>query len=138
MATTVEREAVRLRLQGWSLEKIGQLFGMSRERVRQIIKRWYRNFCKVWDKQDSIAEAKEKAKSEGLEFMEDDCITLKDLSVRAQRLLIKHGVKDFEDLAKFSDRQLAGIKGLGRKNIKEIIALMKLRGICCRGTRFRS
>ena len=108
--------------------QLGEVFGISGERVNQIIRKCYRIFCVALDRQERLL----KIKNIPLEAPKEYFITLNDLSVRTRMALLAANIKEFEDLAKYRSREILSLRQIGKKGLTEITNLMRLRGISFR------
>ncbi len=113
---------------GMTYRQIGELLGISQERVRQIVKRCYRVFCWSLERQEKLF----KIKNVPLEKPKENLVTLDDLSIRSRNALMSANIKEFEDLAKFRERDILRLRNIGKQGLTEITNLMKLRGISFR------
>ena len=102
-----ERKILQLRA-SYTLEEIGEMFGVTRERIRQIEARALRR----------IALSKR--------FKEDGPITVKsdierlELPIRVDNCLRKSNINTIEDIIESGPLELLKIKSLGNKSIQEI------------------
>jgi len=115
-------------LKGMTYRQIGELLGISQERVRQIVKRCYRVFCWSLERQEKLLNIKNVP----LEKPKENLVTLDDLSIRSRNALLSANIKEFEDLAKFREKDILSLRNIGKKGLTEITNLMKLRGISFR------
>lgn len=102
---------------GETLEEIGTKLGLTRERVRQLIKKGI---------QYSVIQAKSK-----LEY--DKSLRSLNLSDRAINGLARNNIFTFSDLEGISENDLFHLRGIGNKSSKEIIQRAKEVGINLKG-----
>jgi DNA-directed RNA polymerase alpha subunit len=102
---------------GSTLEEIGKKFGLTRERVRQLINKGL---------EYSVIEQKQFT-------THDKSLKTLNLSDRAINGLIKNGIFTFSDLEAFSASDLLNLRSVGKKTGEEIIANAKKAGIKLKG-----
>lgn len=95
--TPRERLIYKARLQNSSFRKIGENFGVSGERIRQI--------------EDGILRKLNRF---------DNPSPYGNLSVRAENALKDAGIKNLKEAKKLSDFELLSIRNLGKKTMLEI------------------
>ncbi len=130
MSIVRNKKIMELRLKGWTLRQIGEELGVSDGRIGVILRQSYRVYCNALDRRQRIEEVKKAGLDE---VFDANMVTLKDLSARAHGVLYQADVRKIEDLARFSEWELLNMRGIGKKAFIEILNLMKLRGISCRG-----
>ena len=113
---------------GMSYRQIGKLLGISQERVRYILNRCYQVMCATLERQEKLLNIKNAR----LEPPKENLVMLEDLSIRTCNALRSANIKDFEDLAKFREKDILELRQVGMKGITEIKNMMKLRGITFR------
>ena len=145
--------------EGMTLQKIANIFGVTRERVRQILQNMigklyickdadfiftngYRKYL-LKEKTKSYEEGVSKGISigyqQGLEekskredkFTLYKAITLEEmnLSVRAYNSLCRYGVRNLKDLLELPLNELLRVRNFGRVSLKEIIETFERYGI---------
>ena len=144
-------------ISGYTLEAIGNICGISRERVRQIISKskrkinhsatinYLRYGYEVQQNQDDIEKIKEQIQIEKKRLIEElrqptiteeDLINFNknmlidelDLSVRGYNSLVRAGIRTVGDLTNLTDNDLWAVRNLGRRTHAEIIETLKERG----------
>jgi len=124
-----DKSILKFRLfKGMTYRQIGELKGISGGRVEQIVSRCYRIFCWSLEREERLF----KIKNIPLEPPKENFVTLDDLSIRSRNALRSANIKEFEDLAKFRERDILKLRQIGKKGLTEITNLMKLRGISFR------
>ena len=106
-----------------SYKTIGEKFGISVERVRQIITRYHRKMASYLEREQLI---KKKIETESPHFVH---VAFSDLSKGIQTALKSRGIPTTsEGLTRYSASDLLRFKGIGRKSLQEIAALLRMRG----------
>lgn len=133
--TYSEREIIKLRMgtgdgHTYTLEEVGRIFKLTRERIRQIE-------SKAWRKLKEPRRKSFFAEVLKIEFSTHDTDSavaapsssvFAFLSVRAHRVLIKKKVTTLDDLANLSADQLREVRGCGPVCINEIRELLREHG----------
>ena len=105
----IEREKKILQLRAnYTLEEIGGIFGLTRERIRQIEARALRRIA-----------LRKRFKEDGPVTVKSDIERL-ELSIRAENCLRKSNMNTIEDILESGPLELLKIKNLGDKCIREI------------------
>ena len=130
--TEREREVLKLRSglfyfssKPYTLEEVGQVFGVGRERIRQIEAKAIRKI--VWRRRrQELNQANEISK----EVITDNTLVEDlDLSVRSYRCLKRGNINTVGELTLKTEEEMMRVRNLGRKSLKEIIQKLEERGL---------
>lgn len=129
----IEREIIKLKYNdGFSLKKIGEVFNLSTERVRQIYNKTLRKLRNPTRSLFILSGKLPKPKKQEIEFNNgifwyiDEETPIVDFEIRKNETRIRnccmrHGLEIFGDILNISKDELYNIKGLGRTSIESII-----------------
>lgn len=134
--TEREREVLKMRSglfyfssKPYTLEEVGQVFGVGRERIRQIEAKAIRKIY-YWQRKQRLNQANEISKevitdNTPVETLVEDF----GLSVRAYRCLKRANIHTVGELTLKTKKELMRIRNLGSKSLKEIIQALEERGL---------
>lgn len=133
--TEREREVLKMRSglfycnKPYTLEEVGQVFGVGRERIRQIEAKAIRKIYYYQRKQrfDQVDEISKEVITDNtpVETLVEDF----GLSVRAYRCLKRANIHTVGELTLKTKIDLMRIRNLGSKSLKEIIQALEERGL---------
>lgn len=133
--TEREREVLKMRSglfydnKPYTLEEVGQVFGVTRERIRQIEAKAIRRIYH-WQRKQRFNQANEIS----IEVITDNTpveTLVEDLglSVRAYRCLKRANINTVGELTLKTKKELMRIRNLGSKSLKEIIQKLEKIGL---------
>jgi DNA-directed RNA polymerase subunit alpha len=93
-----------------------------------LLRNFFSRFARGPDPEE-LLEAEEAQEKEDIAQKEDVFLEDLHLPTRTINALKKHGVETLNQLAKLSDDELADVKNLGEKSIKEIRKILKKEGL---------
>ena len=127
-----DRLILEMRLCGSTLEEVGNEFGISKERTRQIIIRVIQNMKGRAESLESDIRnsllATGKIVFDDIKRESYTPIEMLNLSPRALNTLINGGVGSIEQLAICTESQLDNFRGMGVKALNEIRQSLWIRG----------
>ncbi len=117
------QEIVKLRVfKRMTYGQLSDVFGITEERIRQIIYKCYRGMCRDLERSERFRA-----------FGGAQCsLSLDDLPVMTRNALRSANIKRVEDLSRFSEEGLLNIPYIGLKGLRAIERLMHLHGISFR------
>ena len=102
---------------GMTYEDLGELYGISKQRVGQIIHKYLRRVREAMDRIDRMMTAEEENEN-GIEIL--------DLSLRAYNALKRADISTIEDIK--SVEQLRQLRNVGEHTVYEIVEALKVEG----------
>ena len=128
LCTSHEKEILEMRLHGATFEKIGKEFGVSKERIRQILSRIFQKICyQCRDVSSELYELKELRlkvndlmESHRIDNEKYTCIEKLGLPYRTLNALINAGIGSIEHLCKLDEEAIYNLRGIGKIGIDEI------------------